>query len=180
MLPVLSWQYQLPYFLFDQYDSFFYHNSIYLFIQNGSIIINIKDNDENIIAIINASKNCISSFILFSSSKLSNDLVSDVYVGDDKKIHVVKGGADSVLPFSGTLIAQEFSKTVFVNSGYQIPQTVIVSGVTYKYVGIKSLTLNSTLNSGGSYTISVSETGFVNINSPATSAVLRGMALYSI
>ena len=36
-----------------------------------------------------------------SGVELNNNLVSDVYVGDDGKLHKVIGGADTVLPFSG-------------------------------------------------------------------------------
>lgn len=36
-----------------------------------------------------------------SITALNNDLVSDVYIGEDKKVHVVKGGADTGLNFSG-------------------------------------------------------------------------------
>lgn len=91
-----------------------------------------------------------------------------------------EGGAGAVFPFSGTLVAQEIGKTIYGDSTYQIPQTITVDGITYKYVGIKSLTLNSSLKSGGGYTISVSETGLVYINTTAISAVLSGIALYSI
>lgn len=34
-------------------------------------------------------------------SLLNSNLVSDIYVGDDGKLHKVQGGADTVLPFSG-------------------------------------------------------------------------------
>lgn len=37
---------------------------------------------------------------MFSLPALNNDLVSDIYVGDDGKLHKVQGGADTVLPFS--------------------------------------------------------------------------------
>ena len=41
----------------------FHQSSIYLSKQNGSIIISINDNGDNVIAISKADKNCIISFI---------------------------------------------------------------------------------------------------------------------
>lgn len=114
-------------------------------------------------------------------SELNNDLTKvKVYVGSDKKLHFVNSaGADSVLNFSSTLVEQSFSKNITTGS-YQIPKTITKNGVTYNYVGVKSLTLVSILNSGGSYTISVNNTGLVSINNPATSGTLNGVALYNI
>lgn len=40
--------------------------------------------------------------IAFCKCQLNNNLVSNVYVGTDGKIHVVKGGADTGLNFSKT------------------------------------------------------------------------------
>lgn len=43
---------------------------------------------------------CISQvFFYFYKTFLNSRLVSDIYVGDDGKLHKVQGGADSVLPF---------------------------------------------------------------------------------
>lgn len=121
----------------------------------------------------------MNSYNLLFLPVLNNQLVSDIYVSADGKLHKVKGGADTVLNFSSTLVTQAFSKNIST-SGYQIPTTITKDGITYKYVGVKSLQLNSTLSSGGNYAVSVNETGFVSANSPLISGVLNGIALYNI
>lgn len=86
-----------------------------------------------------------------SVNKLNNDLVSNIYVNDDGKLTVTKGGADTVLPFKGvpTFILSEshitsytktincsvgdiFIITVFTYSNGQ-NQQVSVSNATTQY-----------------------------------------------
>ena len=56
-----------------------------------------------------------SAFISILSS-LNNRFVSNIYVGDDGKLHKVQGGADSVLPFSSKPLALYYL-TTFNQSG---------------------------------------------------------------
>lgn len=50
---------------------------------------------------------------MFLRIQLNNSFVSNVYVGDDGKLHKVQGGADSVLPFSSI---KYFRTTEFLSS----------------------------------------------------------------
>ena len=59
-----------------------------------------------------------SKFQIYFFNTLSNNLVSDVYVGTDGKLHKVVGGADSVLPFS---LAYPAEIMLYSNSSISIP-----------------------------------------------------------
>lgn len=50
--------------------------------------------------------------------EVNNSLISDIYVGEDGKLHKVQGGADSVLPFSSI----PKSGTVFTTSGVNLQE----------------------------------------------------------
>lgn len=51
--------------------------------------------------------------------RINSSLVSDIYVGNDGKLHKTKGGADTVLNFSGSASYPEF--TLYSNSSITIP-----------------------------------------------------------
>lgn len=54
------------------------------------------------------------NYFIINFLKLNNDLVSNVYIGDEGKIHVVKGGADTGLNFS-SISNLSFEKTTIIN-----------------------------------------------------------------
>lgn len=60
---------------------------------------------------------------------LSNNLVSDVYVGNDGKLHKVQGGADTALPFSRTSLASAIIARKEASRG----QSGVASSVTCTY-----------------------------------------------
>lgn len=63
---------------------------------------------------------------------VNNSLVSDIYVGDDGKLHKVKGGADTVLPFSGGeyyLLHGAVVNSAYKGGTYTIPENVYPSRV---------------------------------------------------
>lgn len=104
---------------------------------------------------------------------LINDLVSNVYVGTDEKIHVVKGGADTVLNFSSRPISNAFSSgNTTYSTSYQIPKTY--NGKSF--VGISSISTN--VSNDDYITISVSATGLVSWGKMGPVSSVRGTALY--
>lgn len=52
-----------------------------------------------------------------------NEAVTDIYVGNDGKLHKIQGGADSVIPFSGnnviTYLTIEYTRNTFIYSVYK-------------------------------------------------------------
>lgn len=104
---------------------------------------------------------------------INNDLVSNVYVGTDEKIHVVKGGADTVLNFSSRPISNAFSSgNTTYSTSYQIPKTY--NGKSF--VGISSISTN--VSNDDYITISVSATGLVSWGKMGPVSSVRGTALY--
>lgn len=61
----------------------------------------------------------IKEYIIFANDeslyKNINSSLIDIYVGDDGKLHKVKGGADSVLPFSGVKYLGQFTRDPWYN-----------------------------------------------------------------
>ena len=78
---------------------------------------------------------------------LSNDLVSDVYVGTDEKIHIIKGGADSVLPFNKAHNIQIISEGTYNSPvhGIVFQGYVLVNGVNIGSIGEWGLTSTKTV-----------------------------------
>lgn len=108
-----------------------------------------------------------------AGAALINDLVSNVYVGTDEKIHVVKGGADTVLNFSSRPISNAFSSgNTTYSTSYQIPKTY--NGKSF--VGISSISTN--VSNDDYITISVSATGLVSWGKMGPVSSVRGTALY--
>lgn len=68
--------------------------------QNIADKMDILDSKEEIEANTESGKSAGALGVKEMVNELSNDLVSDIYVGDDGKLHKVQGGADTVLPFS--------------------------------------------------------------------------------
>lgn len=56
--------------------------------------------------------------------KLNNSLISDIYVGDDGKLHKVQGGADSVLPFKS---GGDYLKIAFAKAVISVNQTTTIT-----------------------------------------------------
>lgn len=59
--------------------------------------------------------------------EVNNSLVSDIYVGDDGKLHKVQGGADTVLPFSSRIENIYHFSNVASNSNQTAP-------IDYKHI----------------------------------------------
>ena len=68
----------------------------------GGTSVDILDSQEEIEANTEAGKAAGALAVQEMFGALNDNLVSDIYIGDDGKIHKVQGGADSVLPFSST------------------------------------------------------------------------------
>lgn len=71
-------------------------------------------------------------------NQLNNNLVANIYVGADGKLHKVQGGADTVLPFSGNIIVNSITFSG-VHATRSIPLTKKPSFVA---VCIKTLDIN--------------------------------------
>ena len=104
----------------------------------------------------------VSSFLYCSGynlfTELYNDLVSNVYVGTDKKIHVVKGGADSVLPFSNEFNGAKMyylKKTTDSSSDYLgINENAAIGQYNYG-ADYDSSTRKTTIKYAGKYSIMI-------------------------
>lgn len=77
-------------------------------------------------------KNLVSAVVV---GELINNMVSDIYVGNDGKLHKVKGGADAEIPFkkATTKYVQIYASAVGTydgNGGIATGLTLKVNGVT--------------------------------------------------
>ena len=68
-------------------------------------------------------------------NELNNSFVSNIYVGDDGKLHKVQGGADSVLPFSSLYTPQSATATApSLTLNHNANFFVLVSSTRHSFV----------------------------------------------
>lgn len=128
---------------------------------SGGTSVDILDSKEEIEANTESGKSAGALGVKEMVNELSNDLVSDIYVGDDGKLHKVQGGADTVLPFSSGSVVYRVGG---INGSINIKNYIQKNNIP---VDFTKLTKTNFLVEFTSININVNAAGESNYNPPS-------------